>query len=199
MRIIAGEHRGRRIESPPGLDTRPMLDRVREALFSTLGTRLPEASVLDLFAGSGSLGLEALSRGARRARMIEKDPKALAVLRKNVEHLGMADRAEIIRGDALRKDLWRPLASEAGFDLVFLDPPFRMIEEPDPRLEVLASLGELLREVLAPGGCLVVHAPSRTLDWIRIPGLVPGPWRRDERRYGSSGLLYLLAEEARGA
>lgn len=176
-----------------------MLDRVREAMFSTLGTRLPGANVLDLFAGSGSLGLEALSRGARRARMIEKDPKALVVLRKNVELLGLADRAEIVRGDALRKDLWRPLASVDGFDLVFLDPPYGLIEEPDPRSEVLARIGDLLRDVVGPGGCLVVHAPARTLDWIRIPGLVPGPWRRDERRYGSSGLLYLLADEARGA
>jgi len=199
MRIIAGELRGRRIESPPGLDTRPMLDRVREAMFSTLGARLEGANVLDLFAGSGSLGLEALSRGARRARMIEKDPKALAVLRKNVELLGMADRADVIRGDALRKELWRPLAPAEPFEVVFLDPPYRMIEEPDPRAEVLGRIGDLLKDVVTPGGCLVVHAPARTLDWIRIPGVIPGPDRRDERRYGSSGLLYLFADGARGA
>jgi len=199
MRIIAGEHRGRRIESPPGLETRPMLDRVREAMFSTLGARLEGARVLDLYAGSGSLGLEALSRGARRARMIEKDPKALLVLRKNVELLGLGERAEIVRGDALRKDLWRPLGSTEGFDLVFLDPPYRLIEAPDPRMEVLGRIGDLLREIVDPAGGLVVHVPTRALDWIRIPGLVPGPWRRDERRYGNSGLLYLFADEGRGA
>jgi len=199
MRIISGEHRGRRIESPPGLATRPMLDRVREALFSTLGTRVEDADVLDLYSGSGSLGLESLSRGARRARMIEKDPKALAVLRKNVELLGLADRSEIVRGDALKKELWQPLAATEGFDLVFLDPPYRLIEEPDPRSDVLARIGELLSGTVRPGGCLVVHAPSRTLDWIRIPADVGSPCRRDERRYGSSGLLYLFPAEARGA
>lgn len=177
-----------------------MLDRVREAMFSTIGARIDGANVLDLYAGSGSLGLEALSRGARRARMVEKDPKAVAVLKKNVEILGLADRAEIVRGDALRKDLWRPLASSTeGFDLVFLDPPYRLIEEPDPRQEVLVRIGDLLREFVAPASCLVVHVPARTLDWIRIPGLVPGPWHREERRYGSSGLLYLSADEVHRA
>lgn len=166
-------------------------------MFSTLGARLEGANVLDLFAGSGSLGLEALSRGARRTRMIEKDPKALAILRKNVELLGMAERADIIRGDALRKDLWRPLASADLFEIVFLDPPYRMIEEPDARSQVLGRIGDLLRDVVGPGGCLIVHAPSRTLDWIRAPGVIPGPDSRDERRYGSSGLLYLFADEAR--
>jgi 16S rRNA (guanine(966)-N(2))-methyltransferase RsmD len=199
MRIIAGELRGRRIESPPGLDTRPMLDRVREAMFSTLGARLDGANVLDLFAGSGSLGLEALSRGARRARMIEKDPEALAILRKNVELLGTADRAEIVRGDAFRKDLWRPVEPAEPYEIVFLDPPYRMVEEPDPRSEIIACVEDLLRGVVRPGGCLVVHAPARTLDWIRSPGVIPGPERRDERRYGSSGLLYLFADEAGGA
>jgi 16S rRNA (guanine(966)-N(2))-methyltransferase RsmD len=199
MRIIAGELRGRRIESPPGLDTRPMLDRVREAMFSTLGARLDGANVLDLFAGSGSLGLEALSRGARCARMIEKDPKALTILKKNVELLGMAERADIVRGDALRRDLWKPPGTAEPFEIVFLDPPYRMVEEPDPRAGILACAAELLRGVVGPGGCLVVHAPARTLDWIRIPGVLPGPERRDERRYGSSGLLYLFADEGGGA
>ena len=167
-------------------------------MFSTLGARLEDADVLDLFAGSGSLGLEALSRGARRARMVEKDSKALAVLKKNVELLGMAERADIIRGDALRKDLWRPLASADPFDVVFLDPPYRMIEEPDARALVLGRIGDLMKEFVAPGGCLVVHAPARTLDWIRAPGISTAPERRDERRYGSSGLLYLFADGARG-
>ena len=177
-----------------------MLDRVREALFSTLGSRVAGAEVLDLYAGSGSLGLEALSRGARRARMIEKDPKALLVLRKNVELLGLSERAEIVRGDAMKKDLWQPLGGAAGYDLVFLDPPYRLIEEPDPRTDVLARIADLLRGTVRPGGCLVVHAPSRTLEWVRIPADLPGgPCRRDERRYGGSGLLYLFPAEARGA
>ena len=104
MRIIAGEFRGRRIEAPPGDGTRPMLDRVREALFSTLGERVDGARVLDLFAGSGSLGLEALSRGARVARMVEQHPRAYATLKENVELLGAADRALCARGNDVTSD-----------------------------------------------------------------------------------------------
>jgi 16S rRNA (guanine(966)-N(2))-methyltransferase RsmD len=199
MRIIAGEHRGRRIEAPPGLDTRPMLDRVREAMFSTLGERVPGANVLDLYAGSGSLGLEALSRGARRARMIEKDPKALACLRNNVELLGMGDRAQVVRGDSLKRDLWRPLGSEEAFDVVFLDPPYSHVELPATRTGVLGCIEELLREVVGPRGCLIVHAEARMLDWIRLRGQSHGALRRGERRYGSSGLLYLYREGNAGA
>jgi 16S rRNA (guanine966-N2)-methyltransferase len=201
MRIIAGEHRGRRIEAPPGNDTRPMLDRVREAMFSTLSERIPGAAVLDLFAGSGSLGLEALSRGALRARMIEKDSRALAVLRKNVEVLGLGERAEAVRGDAARADLWHPLASAtsaaeaARYDLVFLDPPYRFVDDPTSRPILLGAIERLLAEALRPDGCLVIHVPAKTLDWVRIRT----PVRRDERRYGSSGLLYLFPTPPPGA
>ncbi len=172
-----------------------MLDRVREALFSTLGARVPGARVLDLFAGSGSLGLEALSRGARAARMIEKDPRAIAVLKANVELLGLRERAEVIRGDALRRDLWSELLTGEPPEppaIVFLDPPYPQLESGDHRTLILRRTEELLREVLKPGGCLVIHAPSRGLDGLRIPG----GWRRDDRRYGGSGLLYLYKEAA---
>ena len=206
MRIIAGEHRGRRIAAPPGLDTRPMLDRVREALFSTLGERIRGARVLDLFAGSGSLGLEALSRGAQSARMIERDPRALAILRGNVETLGLAGRAQIVRGDALRPDLWRSLLSAAragdpdrepgqGFDIVLLDPPYAMVEAPAPRASLLERMETLLEDHLRPGGVLVIHAPARELEALRLRA----GWRRDQRLYGGSGLLYLFAAAVRGA
>jgi 16S rRNA (guanine966-N2)-methyltransferase len=196
MRIIAGEHRGRRIAAPPGRDTRPMLDRVREAMFSTLGTCVPGARVLDLYAGSGSLGLEALSRGARNARMIEKDSRAIAVLKENVELLGMGDRAEVVRGDALRPDLWMPVlsegASEGRADLAFVDPPYEKMEDGESRTLVLERVGQILRDVVRTGGCLVLHAPSRGID----AHVVPGDWRRDVRTYGNSGLLYLHKEAA---
>jgi len=194
MRIIAGEHRGRKIAAPPGQDTRPMLDRVREAMFSTLGERVPGARVLDLYAGSGSLGLEALSRGAGSARMIEKDSRAVAILKENVELLGMKDRAEVVRGDALRRDLWMPVLSETpsepALDLVFLDPPYEKIEGGDTRSGILERATELLQRFIRPGGCLVLHVPARGVEGL----VVPGPWRRDVRQYGSSGLLYLFKE-----
>jgi len=168
-----------------------MLDRVREAMFSTLSRRIAGARVLDLYAGSGSLGLEALSRGASRARMIEKDPRAVTVLRRNVEELGLADRAEIVRGDALRRGLWVPLLTSEAPDLAFLDPPYSSLEDGDTRGAILLAAAELLRGVLRPGGCLVLHAPARGLEWLRIPG----EWKPDARRYGGSGILYLHKEE----
>jgi 16S rRNA (guanine966-N2)-methyltransferase len=187
MRIIAGEHRGRRIEAPPGLDTRPMLDRVREAMFSTLGDRVVDAGVLDLFAGSGSLGLEAASRGARAVRSIEKDPRAVSILRRNIQTLGLEDRVEVVRGDALRPELWRSGEEPAAIDLAFLDPPYSRIESLEDRDAVLGAMSSLLRDVLAHGGALVIHVPARATRSLAVEG----PWRRDERRYGNSGLLYL--------
>ena len=97
MRIIAGEHRGRLLKTPDGMGTRPMLDRVRESVFSSIGERVIDARVLDLFAGTGSLGLEALSRGALEARLVERDPRVLDLLRRNVEDLALEDRADELR------------------------------------------------------------------------------------------------------
>jgi 16S rRNA (guanine966-N2)-methyltransferase len=121
MRIIAGEWRGRRLAAPAGRSTRPTTDRAREAWMSILAPTLVGARVLDLFAGSGALGLEALSRGAVAATFVEDDPRALTALRKNVEALGAGDRVTIVRADAVRfvKSL------EAGaFTVAFADPPY---------------------------------------------------------------------------
>src|SRR5215216_2322847 len=121
MRIIAGKWRGRTIETPPGVATRPTADRVRETLFSMLVSRLgsfEELRVADLFAGSGALGLEALSRGAASATFVDSDPNAAAVIRKNAERLGASDRVRILRGSALA------LPRSDPFDLIFADPPY---------------------------------------------------------------------------
>ena len=108
-----------------------MLDRVREALFSTVQDWTADARVLDLFAGSGSLGLEALSRGAERARFVERSAAALSVLRRNVQTLGVADRVEIVRGNALQPATWHDSGAAEGarFDIVFFDPPYAMLED----------------------------------------------------------------------
>jgi 16S rRNA (guanine966-N2)-methyltransferase len=121
VRIIAGEWGGRTIQAPAGRDVRPTADRVREAWMSALGDRVRGANVLDLFAGSGALGLEALSRGARTATLVERGRTALRALDRNVESLGAAGRCRIVRGDAFRF-LDRP--GEAMFDLAFADPPY---------------------------------------------------------------------------
>ena len=119
MRIIAGKWRGRPIEAPPGLATRPTADRVRETLFSMLASRLgsfEDLRVADLFAGSGALGLEALSRGAASATFVENDSKAGAVIKRNAEKLGAS--VQILAGSALS------LPKAGPFDLIFADPPY---------------------------------------------------------------------------
>jgi 16S rRNA (guanine966-N2)-methyltransferase len=121
VRIIAGEWRGRTIEAPPGQATRPTADRVRETLFSMLASRLgsfEDLRVADLFAGSGALGLEALSRGAASATFVETDSAAAAAIRRNAEKLGASGRVRVIAGSALA------LPRSEPFDLMFADPPY---------------------------------------------------------------------------
>ena len=121
MRIVAGEWRGRRIEAPPGRSTRPTADRVRETLFAMLASRLgafDDLRVADLFAGSGALGFEALSRGAAEAVFVESDPVAAASIRRNADSLGAGGRVRILAGSALALVRCDP------FDLVFADPPY---------------------------------------------------------------------------
>ena len=175
MRVIAGRYGGRRLAAPPGRGTRPTSDRVREALFGTLDARgaVDGASVLDLYAGSGALGIEALSRGAERAVFVERDARVAAVLRTNLETLGVgAQTAEIRRIDvpaALRD------ARERGenYSLLLCDPPYRQA----------AGLGETLSEalgpVLAPGAWLVTESDRRAPLTLDLPLI-------DERRYGDT-------------
>jgi 16S rRNA (guanine966-N2)-methyltransferase len=121
MRIVAGRWRGRRIEAPPGLAVRPTLDRVREAWMSILQSDIPGSRVLDLFAGSGALGLETLSRGAVSADFVEKDGKTLRVLQQNIEVLGASGAAVVHRGDALR---FAEGLEPGSYDLAVADPPY---------------------------------------------------------------------------
>lgn len=170
-----------------------MLDRVREALFGTLGERVEGAQVLDLYAGSGSLSFEALSRGAERAVLIERQPIALDALRSNIEALELSERAWLVRGDALDRTLWRPAARKGRaplrerHELVFFDPPYPRVEDPRTRPELLAAVEQLLTDFLAPGGTLVFHVPAHGTQWVRLAV----PCEREERIYGSSALLYL--------
>jgi 16S rRNA (guanine966-N2)-methyltransferase len=170
VRVIAGRYGGRRLQAPPGSATRPTSDRVREALFSILGARVAGARVLDLFAGSGALGLEALSRGAAAVTFVESAPAALRALRANVTALGA--EAEIARADALK---WLRSASGRArqYDLVFLDPPYRQAEA------LGAVLSELLPAVLGPGALVVAESDRRAPLELTIPTI-------DERRYGDT-------------
>jgi len=121
MRIIAGEWRGRGIQAPDGREVRPTTDRVREAWMSALGSRMVNARVVDLFAGSGALGLETLSRGAREVVFVENSRKALGVLEKNISCLGAGDRTRVVRTDVSR---FLDTLPELAFDLALADPPY---------------------------------------------------------------------------
>ena len=175
MRVIAGSLGGRRLKAPRGRGTRPTSERVREALFAMLGD-VAGAGVLDLFAGTGALGIEALSRGAAAAVFVERDGPAATVLRENLAALGLgADAAEIRREDvlvALRR------ARERGetYDLVFIDPPYDQAGDWGPQLSAA------LPPLLAPGARIVVESDRRSP--LRLStGVVR------ERRYGDTSLI----------
>jgi 16S rRNA (guanine966-N2)-methyltransferase len=135
MRVIAGRLRGLRLDAPPSPGVRPTYDRVRESLFAVIEPRLQDASVLDLFAGSGSLAIESLSRGAAHATLVEIDRAVGRVAAGNVERLGVESKCSLVRGDALR--LLRGRLPGAPFDVVFVDPPY----ESDLQGSVLSHLG----------------------------------------------------------
>jgi 16S rRNA (guanine966-N2)-methyltransferase len=180
MRIVGGRHRGRALAAPRGEAVRPTSDRAREALFNILGhgafaTPFRDKPVLDAFAGTGALGLEALSRGAARATFIESDRAALEALRRNVAALGEADRAQIIAGDATR-----PPPASAPVALAFLDPPYRS-GLAGPALAALAAAGWL-----GPGALAAVEVAAKE-DFAPPPGFE----RLDDRRYGAARLLIL--------
>ena len=170
MRVVAGRWGGRRLAAPPGAATRPTSDRVREALFSILGDRVQDARVLDLFAGTGALGLEALSRGAAEATFVESRAPALHVLRANLEALGA--EAEVHRGDALRF-LGTARGKARHYDLVLLDPPYRLAAR------LGRELSEALPAVLAPDGLVVAESDRRAPLALDLP-------LKDERRYGDT-------------
>jgi 16S rRNA (guanine966-N2)-methyltransferase len=173
VRVVAGAHRGRRIEAPRGRSTRPTSDRVREALFSILGP-IDGARVLDLFAGSGALGIEALSRGAAQAVFVDSDERAAAVVRRNLEALGIDARVH-------RRDAFSWLADAAGgeeaFDLVFCDPPYSSASRTARRLS------ELLPPLLTETSVTVTESDKRDPLLLDLP-LV------DERTYGDTRIAF---------
>jgi 16S rRNA (guanine966-N2)-methyltransferase len=148
VRIIAGQFRGRPLQSPPGIATRPTADRVREALFSMLASRigpLEGLRVADLYAGSGALGLEALSRGAEEAVFVENDPKAQAAIKANASRLGVGERVRVLGGSALALPRAEP------FDLALADPPYA----PRSGTAVVKAVADA--DWLAPGGWMSVE------------------------------------------
>ena len=170
MRIIAGSRKGARIFAPKGLEVRPTGDRVREAMFSLIGP-VDGADVLDLFAGTGALGLEALSRGAASAVFVDSDRVAAETVIRNLEKLGLAG-ARVYREDVGRR-LSTDAASGRRYDLVLVDPPYAMLAR------ILPTLALHLPAVLSESGVAVVESDARDEPDLPLP-------KRTSRRYGSS-------------
>ena len=164
MRIIAGTYRSRPLKAPPGLSTRPTSDRLRETLFNVLAPRMQGAAFLDLYAGSGAVGIEALSRGAEHVTFVERAPAALKVLRGNLERLGIGSGFRIHSGSVgeFLRSAAKPGPKPDRYEVVFLDPPY---DEEREYTATLGLLGGSAAALLAPGALVVAeHARKQALD-----------------------------------
>jgi 16S rRNA (guanine(966)-N(2))-methyltransferase RsmD len=181
MRVISGRLRGRTLTAPKGPGLRPTSDQVKETLFNMLGRQVVQAAVLDLFAGTGSLGIEALSRQAEQVVFVEKHPRHIRVLQRNLAACGVESASRVYRGDAnkilrvLQKEGWQ-------FDLIFLDPPYRQTSLLEAVLRQLAE-----RALVARTG-IVVAEHSRAFSPLLPPG--PGLTRTAQRRVGDTTLSF---------
>lgn len=177
IRIIAGIFGGRKLSAPDNARTHPMSERARNALFNSLGDTVNNAGVLDVFAGTGAIGIEALSRGARHVTFIEKDRVAAKILTENIASLNAENHTTIIRAGVAR---WLETAAPAEFDLIFADPPYH-----DPQFSTVKKLFTLLK----PGGRMLLSHPGR--------GEVPtetGIVVVDNRSYGNAHLTFYRRE-----
>ena len=185
MRVIAGESRGTKLRVPEGI-TRPTADRIREAVFSILGEHVAGARVLDLYAGSGALGIEALSRGAREAVFVEQNAKAASVIEANLRAARLA--GGVVKCAQVERYLKRVVDAKTEYDLIFADPPYRKrSDDHDIVAQLLAD--PALPAILMPEGMMVIEIQAASCETI------PEGWRRLDRRiYGGTEILFLSGE-----
>ena len=185
MRIIAGEFRGRKLLDPADQATRPVTDRVKQSVFDVLRDRLPGGTVLDLFAGTGSFGLESLSRGAARVAFFEQHRPAVDRLRRNIATLGVGTQSRVVTAD-----LFRVFAEARGTDkadVIFLDPPYRYLNErPDELRTLIAALAS--RHLAGEGRIVLRHDAKDELD---LAGVAVA--EADRRKWGSMTVRFLRA------
>jgi 16S rRNA (guanine966-N2)-methyltransferase len=179
MRVIAGSRKGHRLVAPHGVETRPTSDRVRENIFNLVGP-VDDARVLDLFAGSGAMGIEALSRGAASAVFVEHDADAVRTIEGNLDRLRLTG-ARVVRGDVLRT-IAQEATAGAKYDLVLVDPPYGMLTEIQPRL------ARHLPRLLTADGLLVVETDARTEPELPLPV-------RTSRKYGQTRVTLFEAAQ----
>lgn len=191
MRVVTGEAKGRKLKAPKTLGTRPIIDRVKTALFDILSVRVEDARFLDLFGGIGSVGIEALSRGASHATFIEMNRSVLNILRENLQTTRLADRASTLGGDAFKflKKHSQPDSTEQPYDIIYVAPP----QYQEMAAKALAIL-DSSRLVPTTGLVIIqIHPKER-------PGVAAAPLTRliktDERRYGSTLLMFYETREA---
>lgn len=180
MRVIAGKVKGRKLKAPSGLDTRPLTDMIKEALFNVWGKNIENAELLDLFAGSGSVGIEALSRGAQNVIFVDNSPKATRVIRENVVSCGFIDFCKIYRNDVFRA-IYLLDRSRTKFDFIYVDPPFTNERIFD---EVISTLDEV--NILKEDGIMVIRT-RRSKD---MPAELEHLTRYRLKTYGESSLHY---------
>lgn len=183
VRVIAGRFGGRKLDAP-GYDnarTKPMGERIRNAMFNSIGSEIEGARVLDVFAGTGAVGLEALSRGAKEVVFVERDPLAQKILAKNIALLGVEGEASIVRTSV---ENWLKTGSEQEFDIIFADPPYH-----NPQLSTVSKIMGLLK----PKGLMVLSSPGRGEG----PNLAnTGIVVVDNRSYGNAHLISFRREDA---
>ena len=196
MRVISGQYKGRRLQSPRGLKTRPIADRVKAALFDWLGSRLaepgrlPPVNVCDLFCGAGSQGIEAISRGAAFCAFVETDREALACLRRNLDQLGVIDEALIVDRSADCVTLEPP--GDGLFDIIFVDPPYSMSED--------VCESSIAGRVAAGIGTHIPTTPQAMVLWrhsdsCMLPAILPGGWQTVERRTWGTMAVTMLQKQ----
>lgn len=185
MRIIAGTAKGTHLLSKNNYDTRPMLERAREALFNILGDQVHHALVLDLFAGTGSLGLEALSRGAKFCHFVEMSRESQEIITANIEKCHVQERAKLWKQNAFQ--VMKFLVPNQ-FNLIFLDPPYHYFDQPVSRREFLEFVSQLAKQIAAVEASLVLHYRRFALAGMPIP---PPLVQYDLRNYGTTELMFL--------
>lgn len=185
MRIISGISRGTKLYTLEGENTRPTLDRVKEPLFSIIQTHIKDSLVLDLFAGSGALGLEALSRGAKKAILCDKSHEAVNIIKKNIEKTHMEEKAEVLCMD-YKKCIF---TVKDKFDIIFIDPPYKL----DFAIKSVEMILE--KDLLSDDGLIVIETDDENRELQEIKKLNYNITIKDQRTYGRVKLIFLKKEE----
>jgi RNA methyltransferase, RsmD family len=180
LRVISGIAKGKRLKAPTGLNTRPITDMIKEALFNVLGSRVMGARFLDLFAGSGSVGIEALSRGAHKVIFVDYSNEAVKIVKENIDNCKFSDGYQILRNDVF-KALGLLERQNARFDLIYVDPPFTNEKIFN---EVMVAIDAI--DILEPDGIIIIRAPRRK----EMPVMFNGLNKYRSSHYGESSLHY---------